>query len=127
MCAALFSYVWRRGEQCRGADGRHGESCSSRGVVAHLVLVQEQLSCPAAARGPVRGCHQRGSVRGTSVVVATSCPRALQQHRGCRHSARRGVAVAVVTTSCPRALQQHRGCRQSARRGAVVAGVAAQG
>jgi hypothetical protein len=43
MRAALFSYVWRRGEQCHGADGRLGESCSSRGVVAHPVLVQEQL------------------------------------------------------------------------------------
>jgi hypothetical protein len=43
MCAALFSYVWRRGEQCHGADGRPGESCSSRGVVARPVLVQERL------------------------------------------------------------------------------------
>jgi hypothetical protein len=43
MRAALFSYVWRRGEQCRGADGRPGESCSTRDVVARLVLVQGQL------------------------------------------------------------------------------------
>jgi hypothetical protein len=43
MRAALFSYVWRRGEQCHGADGRPGESRSSRGVVARPVLVQEQL------------------------------------------------------------------------------------
>jgi hypothetical protein len=43
MRAALFSYVWRRGEQCHGVDGRPGESCSSWGVVARLVLVQEQL------------------------------------------------------------------------------------
>jgi hypothetical protein len=34
---------------------------------------------PAATHGPVRGCRQRGSVRGTVVSVATSCPRALQQ------------------------------------------------
>jgi hypothetical protein len=38
-----FSYVRRRGEQCHGADGRPGESCSSRGVVACPVLVQERL------------------------------------------------------------------------------------
>jgi hypothetical protein len=43
MRAALFSYVWRRGEQCHGADGRPGKSCSSRGVVVCPVLVQEQL------------------------------------------------------------------------------------
>jgi hypothetical protein len=43
MRATLFSYVWRRGEQCHGADGRPGESCSSHGVVARPVLVQEQL------------------------------------------------------------------------------------
>jgi hypothetical protein len=43
MRAALFSYVWRRGEQCHGADGRPSESCSSRGVVAHPLLIQEQL------------------------------------------------------------------------------------
>jgi hypothetical protein len=43
MRAALFSYVRRRGEQCHGADGRPGESCSSRGVVARPVLVQERL------------------------------------------------------------------------------------
>jgi hypothetical protein len=33
--------------------------------------------------------------------------------------------VAVVATSCPRALQQHRGCRHSARCGTTVAGMAA--
>jgi hypothetical protein len=43
MRAALFSYVRRRGEQCHGADGRPGESCSSRGVMARPVLVQERL------------------------------------------------------------------------------------
>jgi hypothetical protein len=43
MCAALFSYVWKHGEQCHGADGCPGESCSSRGVVACPVLVQEQI------------------------------------------------------------------------------------
>jgi hypothetical protein len=43
MRATLFSYVWRRGEQRHRAGGRSGESCSSRGVVARPVLVQEQL------------------------------------------------------------------------------------
>jgi hypothetical protein len=43
MRAALFSYVWRCGEQCHGADGRPGESCSSRGIVERPMLVQEQL------------------------------------------------------------------------------------
>jgi hypothetical protein len=43
MRAALFSYVWRHGEQCYGADGRPGEYCSSWCVVARPVLVQEQL------------------------------------------------------------------------------------
>jgi hypothetical protein len=53
-----------------------------------------EVGCPAAARGPARGCRQRGFVRGTAAGVATSCPRALQQRRGCRRSTRRGAAVA---------------------------------
>jgi hypothetical protein len=88
MRAALFSYVWRRGEQCHGADGCPGESCSSRGVVARPVLVQERfrgrwrsVSRPAAAAGQFEGAVNGGPVRGTVAVVATSCPRALQQHR----------------------------------------------
>jgi hypothetical protein len=52
------------------------------------------VGCPAAACGRARGWCQRETVRGTVAVVATSCPRALQQRRGCRHSARCGVAVA---------------------------------
>jgi hypothetical protein len=88
MRAALFSYVWRHGEQCHGADSRPGESCSSRGVVARPVLVQERFRgwrCSGQSsgrrRGPIRGCCQRGPVRGTVAVVVKSCPRALQQHR----------------------------------------------
>jgi hypothetical protein len=42
MCVALFSYVWKHGEQCHGADGRPGESCSSRVIVARPVLTQER-------------------------------------------------------------------------------------
>jgi hypothetical protein len=49
---------------------------------------------PAAAAGRFEGVVNGGALRGTVAVVATSCPRALQQHRRCRHSARRGAAVA---------------------------------
>jgi hypothetical protein len=101
MRAALFSYVWRRGEQCYGADGRPGESYSSRGVVTRPVLVQEQLRgwwrsgwLSGRRCGRFEGAVNGGSVRGTVVGVAMSCPRALQQRRVCRRSARRGTAVA---------------------------------
>jgi hypothetical protein len=53
-----------------------------------------EVGCPAASRGPARGCRQRGSVRGTVAGMATSRPRALQQRRGCRRSTRRGAVVA---------------------------------
>jgi hypothetical protein len=53
-----------------------------------------EVGCPAAARGPVRGCCQRASVRGTVAGMATSCPHVLQQRRGCRRSTWRGAAVA---------------------------------
>jgi hypothetical protein len=48
----------------------------------------------AAATGRFKGAVNGGPVRGTVAVVATSCPRALQQHRGCRHNARCSTAVA---------------------------------
>jgi hypothetical protein len=69
MRAALFSFVWRRVEQCHGADGCLGKSCSSRGVVAHPVLVQEQL----------RGWRRSGWLssrrpRAGSRVLSTGCP-----------------------------------------------------
>jgi hypothetical protein len=88
MRVALFPYVWKHGGQCHGADGRPGESRSGRGVVVRPVLVQERFrgwrrsGWPSGRRrGPIRGCRQRGPVRGAVAVVATSCPRALQQHR----------------------------------------------
>jgi hypothetical protein len=59
MRAALFSYVWRHGEQCYGVHDRPGESSSSRGVVARPVLVQEWL----------RGWWRRG-------WLSVPCPRA---------------------------------------------------
>jgi hypothetical protein len=39
------------------------------------------VGCPAAAAGRFEGTVNGGPVRGTVAVVATSCPRALQQHR----------------------------------------------
>jgi hypothetical protein len=53
-----------------------------------------EVGFSAAARGPVRGCRQRESVRGIVAGMAMSRPRALQQRRGCRRSTRRGAAVA---------------------------------
>jgi hypothetical protein len=51
------------------------------------------VGCPAVARGPSRGGHPRGPVRGTVAGMAMSRPRALQQRRGCRCSTLRGAAV----------------------------------
>jgi hypothetical protein len=46
-----FIYVWMYGVQCHGVDGRPGESCFWRDVMAHPVSVQERL------RGwPCGGC-----------------------------------------------------------------------
>jgi hypothetical protein len=42
----------------------------------------------AAAVGRFEGAVNGAFVRGTVAVVAMSCPHALQQHRGCRHSTR---------------------------------------
>jgi hypothetical protein len=55
-----------------------------------------EVGRPTTAYGLVQGWCQWEAVRGTVVVVATSCPRVLQQHRGCRHSARRGAAVVGI-------------------------------
>jgi hypothetical protein len=107
MRAALFPYVWRRGEQCHGADDRPGESCSSRSVVARPVLVQERFRgrqrsgwSSGRRRGPTRGCRQRGACT--------------------RHSGSRGDVLSPCTPTTS-------GCRHSVRRGAAEAGMAAQG
>jgi hypothetical protein len=101
MRAALFSYVWRRGEQCHRVDDHPGESCSV--MASWRVLCPNrsgfegggiEVGCPAATRGPARGCRQRASVRSTGAGMATSRPRALQQRRECRCSARRGAVGA---------------------------------
>jgi hypothetical protein len=52
------------------------------------------VGCPAAATGRFEGVVNEGSVRGTVAGMATSRPRAFQQRRVCRRSARRGAAVA---------------------------------
>jgi hypothetical protein len=70
MRAALLSYVRRRGEQCHGVDDRPGESCSSRGIVARPVLVQERLRgwwC----RGWLSDRHPRAGSRASSTEVRT--------------------------------------------------------
>jgi hypothetical protein len=80
--AALFSYVWRHGEQCHGVVDRPGESCSSRGVMGCYRSGFEgggvEVGCPAAVRGPARGRRQWEPVRGKVAGMATSRPRALQ-------------------------------------------------
>jgi hypothetical protein len=107
MHATLFPYVWRRGEQCHGADGRPGESCSSRGVMTRPVLVQERFRgwrrsgwSFGRRRGLIRGCRQWGARTW--------------------HSGSRGDVLSPCTPTAS-------GCRHSARRGAAVAGMAAQG
>jgi hypothetical protein len=38
-----FIYVWKHGVQCRGVDGRPGESCFWQDIMACPVSVQERL------------------------------------------------------------------------------------
>jgi hypothetical protein len=99
MRTALFSYVWRHDEQFYGVDGRPGESLPV--VASWRVLCPNRSSfegggvevgCPAATCELVRGCRQRGSVRGTVAGMVMSCPRVLQRCRGCRCSAQHGAA-----------------------------------
>jgi hypothetical protein len=96
MRAALFSYVWKHGEQCHGADGRPGESCSSRGVVARPVLVHERFRgwrrsgwLSGRRSGLIRGCRRRGARTRHSGshgdVLSPRTPTA----SGCHHSSRR--------------------------------------
>jgi hypothetical protein len=108
MRAALFSYVWRRDEQCHGANNRPGESCSSRGVMVHPVLVQEQLRgwrrsgwSPgrrplAGSRVPSTGCPYTAQwrswrrpipVRSNSVGHVVAVPGVALQWRGWPHRA----------------------------------------
>jgi hypothetical protein len=52
-----------------------------------------EVGCPAVVREPAQGGRPRGPVRGTVAGMATSCPRAPQQRRGCCRSTWRGAAV----------------------------------
>jgi hypothetical protein len=86
MRAALFSYVWRCGEQCNGVNSVLANPapvgvswrvlCSYRSSFEGGGVV---VGCPAAAAGQFEGAINGGSVRCTVAVVATSCPYALQQ------------------------------------------------
>jgi hypothetical protein len=51
------------------------------------------VGCLAVVHGQARGGRPRRPVRGIAAGMATSCPRASQQCRGCRCSTRRGAAV----------------------------------
>jgi hypothetical protein len=95
MRATLFSCMWRRGEQCHGVDDRPGESCSSRGVVVHPVLVQERLRGWRCRGCPAGRCPRAGS-RVPSTGVRT------------RHSGRHGgvpspcvPTASGVSSQCP--------------------------
>jgi hypothetical protein len=75
MRAALFSYVWRRGEQCHGVDDRPGESCSSRGVVHVLCSYGSgfegggvEVGCPASSRASSMEVRMRYSGRHGDVL-----------------------------------------------------------
>jgi hypothetical protein len=85
--AALFSYVWDMASSAMeltavlpnpapvdaswGALYPYGSGFEGGGVV---------VGRPVTAAGRFEGFVNGGPVRGTVVVVATSCPRALQQH-----------------------------------------------
>jgi hypothetical protein len=104
MHAALFSYVWRYGVQCRGVGGRPGEPCSGHGVVA----------CPVLEQGRPRGWRRSGwpgrlhAGSGKPLTVIRT-----------GYSGRRG----GVPFPCA---QQRRSCCSSARHGAAGAGMATQ-
>jgi hypothetical protein len=58
-----FSYVWRYGAQCRGVDGRPGESCYWPSVMARLYPSRSgfeggrvETSRLLASRTLTRGC-----------------------------------------------------------------------
>jgi hypothetical protein len=95
-----FVYVWRHGVQCRGVDGRPGESCFWRDIMAWPVSVEERL------RGwRCRRCSFGGRPHANSRVPLT---------RGrTGHSSGRGdVLLPRVSTASGMALQwlgwQHR-------------------
>jgi hypothetical protein len=72
-----YSYVWRHGVQCHGVDGRPGESCFWRGIVARPVRVQEWL----------RGWRRRGRLFEGCPFEDSRVPLTWSRTR---HSGRRG-------------------------------------
>jgi hypothetical protein len=56
-----FIYVWGYGVQCRGVDGRPGESCIWWGVMACPVSVQERLRGWRCRGRPFGRCRYMGS------------------------------------------------------------------
>jgi hypothetical protein len=62
MHVALFSFVWRHGEQCHGIDGRPSESSPARASWYVLCSYRNDLQGDGivvgrlvAVRGPIRG------------------------------------------------------------------------
>jgi hypothetical protein len=94
-----FIYVWRHDVQCRGVDGRPGESCFRRDVMVCPVSVQERL----------RGWRCRGPSFGGRPHVDSRVPLT----GGCtRHSSRRGDVLSPrASTASGMAMQCPGWCR----------------
>jgi hypothetical protein len=101
-----FIYVWRHGVQCRGVDGRPGESCFWRDVMACPVSVQERL----------RGWRCRGRSFGSRPHADSRVP--LTGGRT-GHSSRRGDVPSPRTSTAL-------GMAMQSPDGVLMAGVAAQ-
>jgi hypothetical protein len=102
--AALFSYVWRHGVQCRGVGSRPGGPCTGLVVAA----------CPVLEQGRLRGWRRSGW-QGRLQVGSRKPLTAIRTGYSGRHG---GVPS-------PHA-QQRWSCCSSTRRGAARAGMAAQ-
>jgi hypothetical protein len=81
-----FIYVWRHGVQCRGIDGRPGESCFRWDIMMCLVSVHERL----------RGWRCRGRSFGGRPHIDSRVP--LTGGRT-RHSSRRGDVLSPHTST----------------------------
>jgi hypothetical protein len=101
------NYVWWYGVQCRGVDGRPGESRFRRASWRALYSS--------------RSSFEGGGVGASRLVVVHT----LTQACSCREVVR--CIAAGVVASCRPVLPQRQGWCCSARDGVVVAGMAAQG
>jgi hypothetical protein len=110
-------YVWRHGAQCHGVDGRPGESCFWRDVMACPVSIQERLRgwrCRgrpfggrprADSRVPLTGGRTR-HISGRGGVPSSHTPTALgmmMQCSGWSHRADGDGGDAPDVTAWPRA------------------------